>query len=366
MNSESKFQKPQPNSTWANDPINKTLSSDEKIQLYRNMVRIRRFEERCIRSYQSGNIGGFCHLYIGQESLAIGTISVLGPDDHIISAYRIHGHALAVGMSMNELMAEMYGKITGCGQGKGGSMHFLDPKRHFWGGHGIVGGHTPLAAGIAFALKYQNKKGACLCYLGDGAVNQGVLYESLNLASLWNLPVIYIIENNHFSMGTSQERSSAGKPLAKRAEGFAIDWEEVNGHDLYEVRSKTSKALQQAYTKSRPFVLEIHAYRYRGHSMSDPDQTYRTKEDIQSYKDQFDPIMLFENQLKQEGILNEEIIKSIDKDAREEAELSAKFADESPYPPPSAIFDHVYWESDHPEQRTSTGTLFFNQLPKHQ
>lgn len=348
----------------ANKPINMALTSEEKVHLYRDMVRIRRFEERCVRSYQQGNIGGFCHTYIGQEAVALGTISVLGPDDHIISAYRIHGHALAVGMEMNELMAEMYGKVTGCSQGKGGSMHFLDPKRNFWGGHGIVGGQTPLGAGIAFALKYQGKKGACLCYLGDGAVNQGAFYESLNLAGLWDLPVIYIIENNQFSMGTSQERSSAGKSLAKRAEPFDIDWTEVNGHDLYSVRHRTSQALQRAYKTSRPSVLEISTYRYRGHSLSDPDQTYRTKDDIKAYKEKFDPIMLFKQSLQDEGILDENKVSQIDVEARDEAEASAKFADESPYPQPEAIFDHVYWETDNPEEKTSKGTMFFNQIPE--
>lgn len=349
---------------YANEPINKKLSADAKIDLYRQMVRIRRFEERCVRSYQQGNIGGFCHTYIGQESVAVGTISVLEKDDHIISAYRIHGHALAVGMSMNELMAEMYGKVTGCSQGKGGSMHFMDPQRGFWGGHGIVGGQTPLGAGIAFALKYEGKKGACLCYLGDGAVNQGAFYEALNLASLWSLPVIYIIENNQFSMGTSQARSSAGAPLAKRAEGFAIDWDEVDGSNLYEVRYKTEQALKRAHEKQRPSVLEIHTYRYRGHSMSDPDQTYRTKEHIQDHRERLDPIMLFENILKKEGILNDKMIESIDHQAKEDAELSVQFAEESPFPSPDSILKHIYWEEDNADQKVSQGTILFNQLPE--
>ena len=344
----------------AKDPINATLPADRKVHLLRDMIRIRRFEERCIRSYQQGKIGGFCHTYIGEESVAVGTISVLGPDDHIISAYRIHGHAIAVGMPMNSLMAEMYGRIDGCSQGKGGSMHFLDPKLHFWGGHGIVGGQTPLGAGIAFALKYQKKRGACLCYLGDGAVNQGPFYESLNLASLWNLPVIYIIENNQFSMGTSLERSSAGRPLAKRAEGFAIDWAEVNGQDLYEVRSATSKALERAYESQRPTVLEIHTYRYRGHSMSDPDQTYRTKQDIENYREKYDCIQMYQDQLVKEKVIKQEQIDEMDAHARQEAEDSATFADASPYPTADDIVKHVYFETDAPNERTTQGTLFFN------
>lgn len=336
------------------------FSAEEKKALYITMARIRRFEERAIRSYQQGKIGGFCHTYIGQEALAVGSISVLGPDDHVITAYRDHGHALAAGMGMNELMAEMYGKITGCSRGKGGSMHFFDPKRNFWGGHGIVGGQTPLGAGIAFALKYQNKKGACLCYLGDGAVNQGALFESLNLVSLWNLPIIYIIENNQYSMGTSQERSSAGKPLAKRGESFDIDWAEVQANDLYTVREATQVALERAHKKSRPTVLEMHTYRYRGHSMSDPDQTYRTKNEIEEYRKQHDPITLIEKRLKAEGVLDETQIKSIDQAARDEAEAAAKFADESAFPPVSDIQTNVYWETDHPDQKESKGTIFFN------
>lgn len=345
------------------EDINKSLKPDSKIHLYRDMVRIRRFEERSVRSYQQGNIGGFCHTYIGQEAVAVGTISILGPDDQIISAYRIHGHALAVGMSMNECMAEMYGKVTGCSQGKGGSMHFMDPKKNFWGGHGIVGAQTPVGAGIAFALKYQKKKAACLCYLGDGAVNQGPFYEAMNLASLWNIPIIYVIENNQFSMGTSQGRSSAGKPLAKRAEGFAIDWAEVNGQDVYEVRSKTSEALERAYKLNRPTVLEIHTYRYRGHSMSDPDQTYRTKDDIQEYRDQYDCINLFKNKLLKEGVLTEEKVEAIDKQADDEVNAAIKFAEASPFPSEEAIYENVYWEEDHPEHKKSKGTMFFNKKP---
>lgn len=339
--------------------INDNLSDEEKIHLYTEMVRIRRFEERCVRSYQQGHIGGFCHTYIGEEAIAVGSISVLGPDDQIVSAYRIHGHAIAVGMPMNALMAELYGKETGCSQGKGGSMHFLDATRNFLGGHGIVGAQTPLGAGVAFALKYQKKKAACLCYLGDGAVNQGVYYESLNLASLWDLPVIYVIENNRYSMGTSQERSSAGKPLAKRAEGFAIEWDEAQGNDLYDIRTKTTEALKRAYKSHRPSVLEIHTYRYRGHSMSDPDQTYRNKEEIENYKKAQDPIARYQAILEKEGILDEKIRKAIDKAAREEVEASVQFADESPYPPPEAIQTHIFWEEDNLEHKNSQGTLLF-------
>lgn len=214
----------------ATAPINQQLSSEGKISILRDIVRIRRFEQAALKQYTAGKMGGFLHLYNGQESVAVGTISLAGESDHIITAYRDHGHALAVGMSMNECMAELYGKATGCSKGKGGSMHFFAPDKNYWGGHGIVAGQTPLGAGLAYGLKYQGLKGACLCYLGDGAINQGAYHESLNLAALFDLPVIYVIENNGYSMGTSQKRSSAFKScLAERADGYNIAWDTVNG-----------------------------------------------------------------------------------------------------------------------------------------
>jgi pyruvate dehydrogenase E1 component alpha subunit len=345
-----------------NAAVNKSLSAGEKLTLYRDMVRIRRFEERAVRSYFQGKIGGFCHTYIGQEAIAVGSISVLGPNDHIITAYRDHGHALAVGMPMNPLMAEMYGKQTGCSKGKGGSMHFFDPKLNFWGGHGIVGAQTPLGLGIAFAIKYQNKKGACLCYLGDGAVNQGAFYESLNLASLWEIPVIYIIENNRYSMGTSQARSSAGTSLAERGRPFGVVFDTFDGNDLYLVRSKTAEALEYAYTQSKPVILEMDTYRYRGHSMSDPDQTYRTKEEIEYQKQHGDPITRFQSQLIHEQILTPEAIESMDEAIRAEVEQSVKFSEESPYPSVEDIQKDVFWELDHSESQAAKSTFFFNQI----
>tara|TARA_B100001248_G_scaffold260540_1_gene249032 strand:- start:51964 stop:53016 length:1053 start_codon:yes stop_codon:yes gene_type:complete len=341
--------------------INTLLSQEEKIHLYREMVRIRRFEERSVRSYQQGHIGGFCHVYNGQEAVAAGTISVLGPDDHIITAYRDHAHALMVGMDMNSLMAELYGKETGCSKGKGGSMHFFDPSKNFWGGHGIVGGQTPLGAGLAFALKYQGKKGACLTYLGDGAVNQGPFYEALNLASLWNLPLIYIIENNQYSMGTSQERGCAGDTLAGRGSGFGIYNEVIEeGNDVYTIRERTSEALQRAYEEQRPSILEIKTYRYRGHSMSDPDKTYRSKEEIEEYKKTSDPIDRFQEQLVGESVLSVEQAEAINKEAKEEAERAVEFAEQSDFPTKEAIQQDIFWETDNPEQGSSQGTFFFN------
>ncbi|HZP60638.1 MAG TPA: thiamine pyrophosphate-dependent enzyme, partial [Opitutaceae bacterium] len=246
----------------ASAAVNRTLNADQKIGFYRTMVRIRRFEERCLRSYQHSKIGGFLHLYIGQEAVAVGCCSVMGENDHVITAYRDHGHAVAVGMPLNPLMAELYGKATGCSKGKGGSMHFFDPSRRYWGGHGIVGGQVPLGAGLAFALKHKGLKGAALTFLGDGAVNQGAVHEAYNLAALWDLPVVFFIENNGYSMGTSQARSSAGD-LARRAEAYGMAWGVCNGHDLYEVREVTDKFLRLAREQSKPSVLEIKTYRYR-------------------------------------------------------------------------------------------------------
>ncbi|MCC5790208.1 MAG: pyruvate dehydrogenase (acetyl-transferring) E1 component subunit alpha [Opitutales bacterium] len=326
------------------------------------MVRIRRFEERSLKSYtQEGKIGGFLHLYIGQESVAVGSVSLMEENDHVITAYRDHGHALAVGMTMKECMAELYGRATGCSKGKGGSMHFFAPDKRYWGGHGIVGGQTPLGAGLAYALKYKGLKGCCLCYLGDGAVNQGAYHESLNLAALWNLPVVYIIENNHYSMGTSQKRSSAGAPLAKRAEGYDMDWEVVDGSHIYNVRKACDVAMKRAREESRPSILEIQTYRYRGHSVADAnDKKYRTKEEIQKYMNERDPINVFKQTLLEEKVLTEEDADQISKEARDEANESADFANESPYLDKEEILTDVYWESDNDRDEIQKGRIFFN------
>ncbi len=342
-------------------PINARLGNDELIAMYRDMVRIRRFEERCLRSYQQGKIGGFLHLYIGQESVAVGCVSVMKDDDHIITAYRDHGHGLAVGMGMNEMMAENYGKLSGCSKGKGGSMHYFDPSRRYWGGHGIVGGQVPLGTGIAYALKFKGVQGACLTFLGDGAVNQGAVHEAYNLAALWSLPVVFVIENNGYSMGTSQERSSAGLSLAQRAEGYGMNWAIVeNGHDVLEVRDKVAAALKLAHEQLLPSLLEIRTYRYRGHSVADPDTTYRDKKEIEEYKRTKDPIMVFQNALLTEKVLTDEIVAKIDEAARAEAETAAQFAEASPFPSPEDIKKDVYWEADNPADRKSVGRLFFD------
>jgi pyruvate dehydrogenase E1 component alpha subunit len=347
---------------FASAPINKTLSADDKLRFLRDMLRIRRFEQETRPHYEKGKIGGFLHLYIGQESVAVGTVSLMGPNDHVITAYRDHGHALAVGMSMNECMAELFGKATGCSKGKGGSMHFFAPDKNYWGGHGIVAGQTPLGLGLAYGIKYKGLVGAAMCFMGDGAVNQGVFYECLNLASLWDLPVIYIIENNQYSMGTSLERSSAIRTcLAERAEGFAIDWDSCNGEDMYEIRAKTQIALDRAHKQSRPTVLEIDTYRYYGHSVADAkNKVYRSEEEIERYKQNHDPIRLWKARLISEGTLSEEKFETLDAEARTEAKESVKFADESPFPNDASITEDVYFEVDRQTAAGRTGKHFFH------
>ena len=340
-------------------PVNASLSADQRIELYRLMVRIRRFEERSLRAYQAKKIGGFLHLYIGQEAVAVGCCSLMGKDDHVITAYRDHGHAIAVGMELNPLMAELYGKATGCSKGKGGSMHFFDPSRNYWGGHGIVGGQVPLGAGLAYGLKYKGLKGACMTFMGDGAVNQGAVHESYNLAALWDLPVIFVIENNGYSMGTSQARSSAGD-LARRAEGYHMAWGQCEGHDVYEVRACMAHFLEEARKNSKPAVVEIRTYRYRGHSVADPDNTYRAKAEIEEYRRTKDPIQVFQSILLAEKVLNAALIEKIDAEARAEADVSADFAEASPFPTAADLQKDVYWEADNPSERKSGGRLFFN------
>lgn len=346
-------------SQWS---VNQELSNDQKIELLTKMIRIRRFEQVSLKHYQGGKIGGFLHLYIGQEAVAVGTISLSGENDHFITAYRDHGHALAVGMSMKECMAEMFGKQTGCSKGKGGSMHFFAPDKNFWGGHGIVAGQTPLGLGLAYGLKYLEKEGCCLCYLGDGAVNQGAYHESLNLAKLFEIPVIYVIENNGYSMGTSQKRSSAQPEfLAKRAEAYGMDWDVIDGSDIYEVRAKTHIAMERARKEFQPSIIEIDTYRYYGHSIADANhKKYRTPEEIENYKQNHDPINVFRRKLINEGVITDEHAAEITKAAAAEANEAVKFAEESPAPTIADISTDVYWESDNDTDASKIGRHFFD------
>jgi pyruvate dehydrogenase E1 component alpha subunit len=346
---------------YAQAAVNAALTPEQKIGLLREMLRIRRFEQIALKYYNQGAMGGFLHLYIGQEAVAVGTVSLLGKHDHVITAYRDHGHALAAGMGMNECMAELFGKATGCSRGKGGSMHFFAPDKNYWGGHGIVGGQTPLGLGLAYAVKYKGLRGACLCFLGDGAVNQGAYHESLNLAALWKLPVIYVIENNKYSMGTTLERSSAVKHfLAERAAGYGIAWDIVDGENLYEVRAKTAAALRRAHDESLPTVLEIDTYRYYGHSVADANaKKYRPAEEIERYKTHHDPIRLWRTCLVNEGLLTEADADTLDGTIKHEANEAARFALASEPPAPETIFQDVYWEVDHQTEAGATGRHFF-------
>jgi pyruvate dehydrogenase E1 component alpha subunit len=355
--------KPKPIEDYAKSPINEKLSKEEKIGLLRQMVRIRAFEFTALSEYTKNKMGGFMHLYIGQESVATGTCSLMGDHDHVITAYRCHGHALAVGMSMNECMAELFGKATGCSKGKGGSMHFFAPDKNYWGGHGIVGGQTPLGLGLAYGIKYKGLKGAALCFLGDGAVNQGCFYESLNMAALFSLPVIYIIENNGYSMGTSLERSSAFKNcLAERGEAFCVDWVQANGEDLYEVRAVTQKAIERAHNESKPMIIEFDTYRYYGHSVADAKHKggYRTAEEIEKYKAEHDPIHLFKRRLIEEKVITDEQFEALNEEAKAEVGASVTFAEESPLPSDENIFEDVYFEVDRQTEAGRTGKHFFH------
>jgi pyruvate dehydrogenase E1 component alpha subunit len=354
---------------FSKSEVNAALTAEQKRHLLRDMIRIREFENGAHEQYQKAKMGGFLHLYIGQEAVAVGAVSLMGDNDHVITAYRDHGHALAVGMGMDECMAELFGKRTGCSKGKGGSMHFFAPDKNYWGGHGIVGGQTPLGLGLAFGLKYKGLTGCSMCFLGDGAVNQGSFHESLNIAGLWDLPVIYIIENNGYSMGTSQKRSSAyNSCLAERAAGYGIIWDVVrNGSDIYEVRDVIGKAVQRAHAESRPTVLEIATYRYEGHSVADAKHNkksltdgYRTKDEIEHYRKNFDPVESFSARLVEEAVATAEEIKEMKKAAVAETRASVAFADGSPFPATEEIFTDVYYEVDQDTAAGRTGRHFFN------
>jgi pyruvate dehydrogenase E1 component alpha subunit len=347
---------------FSDSPINKSLTNSEKIELYRTMMRIRRFEMVSLKNYNAGKMGGFLHVYNGQESVATSCASLMGDHDHMITAYRCHGHALAAGMNMKECMAELFGKVTGCSQGKGGSMHFFAPDKNYWGGHGIVGGQIPLGIGLAYGIKYNENVGCSLSFLGDGAVNQGAVHESLNIAALFELPAVIIIENNGYSMGTSQKRSSAYRDcLAQRAEAYDMAWDLINGEDVYELRAKLHIAMERARKESLPTVLEVQTYRHYGHSIADANASkYRSPEEIQRYKDEHDPILLWEKKLIAEGVFTAEEAKAIAKEAMAEATEAAEFAEQSDPPTFEDISKHVYWETDNNTEASKIGRHFFN------
>jgi len=312
----------------------------DEVEMLWLMLLIRRFEERASQQYQAQKIGGFCHLYIGQEAVVAGAIAAIRFDDYIITAYRDHAHALARGTSANACMAELFGKDTGCSRGLGGSMHFFDKEHHMYGGHAIVGAHVPLACGLAFACKYRNEDRVTLCFFGDGAINQGAFHEALNLAALFKLPVIFICENNLFAMGTSVERSTSLKQIVDRAEGYDIPGCVVDGMNFRHVRDTLSEVVESIRKDPHPAFVEVRTYRYRGHSMSDP-ASYRTKEQLEKYRLD-DPITRLRAQLTREGKLTNEKFDELDKEAKRIALESVKFAEQSEEPPLEKLYDYTY------------------------
>lgn len=307
-------------------------------ELFEKMVRIRRFEEEAARLYTERKIGGFLHLYIGQEAVAVGACSVLEKRDHVMTAYRCHGHYIAQGGSTRAGMAELLGKATGCAQGRGGSMHFYDVSKNFMGGWGIVGAQLPVAAGIAFAHKYNGNGGVAICFMGDGAINIGAFHEAMSLASLWKLPVIFVIENNQFAMGTPLSKTATSDDLSVRALAYPMARDTVDGHDVFAVRAATHTAVRRAREQSLPTLIEAKTYRYRGHSMADPAK-YRSPEDVEQWRAR-DPILVLGEKLDTLGlsVKREEIIRSIE----EEIQDAVRFAEESPFPDPSTAMNYVY------------------------
>ena len=317
---------------------------EELLNYYREMLLIRRFEERAGQLYGMGLIGGFCHLYIGQEAVVVGMQACLKEGDQVITGYRDHGHMLACGMDAKGVMAELTGRSGGYSKGKGGSMHMFSTEKHFYGGHGIVGAQVSLGTGLAFANFYRGNDNVCLTYFGDGAANQGQVYESFNMAELWKLPVIYVIENNQYAMGTSVQRASAETHLHRRGVSFNIPGEEVDGMDVLAVRAAGEKAVQWCRDGKGPYILEMKTYRYRGHSMSDPAK-YRTKEEVERYRTGHDAIELVRQRLLDGKFADEAKLKDIDKEVRELVAEAAEFSQASPEPDPAELYTDVLVEA---------------------
>ena len=333
-----------------NKPDLKTVSNsesnpspDEMKQLYRDMLLIRRFEEKAGQLYGMGLIGGFCHLYIGQEAVVTGIQSCQEDQDTVVTAYRDHAHMLACGMDAKGIMAELTGRSTGYSRGKGGSMHMFSKEKGFFGGHGIVGASTSIGTGLGFTHKYKEDGGVAVAYMGDGASNQGQVAECYNMASLWKLPILYVVENNQYGMGTSVKRSSAGT-LYKRGEGYDIPGEQIDGMDVFKVQEAARQALDHVRSGNGPYILEVLTYRYRGHSMSDPAK-YRTKEELNTYKEERDPITTLKDLMQAEGI-DEAEIKDIDKDIKAIVNEAAQFAQDSAEPDEAELWTDVLVGTD--------------------
>ena len=319
------------------------LSKADLLAMYEQMYLQRRFEERAMQQYQKGKFGGFLHLYIGQEAISTGTVFAFHDKDDIITGYRDHGWGLCRGISANEGMAELFGKATGCSKGKGGSMHFANAKEHFWGGYGIVGGHIPIGAGFAFANKYKDTGNISATFFGDGAVDQGALHESMNMAQLWKLPVLFVIENNGYSMGTAAKRHTVAE-IVDRAKGYGMKSAVINGMDVFSVYEKMKEIADDVRANSEPYFVEIRTYRYRGHSMSDP-QKYRTKEELEQYQ-KIDPILRLKDYLLSNKLAEEAALKEIEHKIEQVVLDSVTFADESPFPEIHEMYDDMFVEDE--------------------
>jgi len=318
-----------------------SAASKLHLTMLRQMLLIRRFEEKAAEAYALGKIGGFCHLYIGQEAVAVGSLSAVREDDYAICSYREHGQALVRGIPAGAVMAELFGKATGCSKGKGGSMHLFDAQRRFMGGHGIVGGHIPLAAGIAFANKYQGGDQVCICYFGEAAVNIGAFHETLNMASVWKLPVIFLCENNRYGMGTAFERVAAVTDVVEHARSYDMANEVVDGQDVLTMNAAMDRAVQRARNDKLPTLLEVRTYRFMGHSMSDPlHGVYRTKDEVEEQKKK-DPITQLAEKLKEDKVIDQAALDAMDAEIHTEVEQAVKFADESPDPDLAELYNDV-------------------------
>ncbi|MFN7038376.1 MAG: pyruvate dehydrogenase (acetyl-transferring) E1 component subunit alpha [Alphaproteobacteria bacterium] len=323
--------------------VSGNLPASQLIKFYKDMLLIRRFEEKAGQLYGMGLIGGFCHLYIGQEAVVVGMQNCLKKGDCTITSYRDHGHILVAGVEPKSVMAELTGRATGCSKGKGGSMHMFDTEKNFYGGHGIVGAQVPLGTGLAFAQKYRGLDNLSVTYFGDGSAHQGQVYESFNMAALWKLPVIYIIENNEYAMGTSVKRSTASTELYKRGESFGVPGKQVNGMDIFEVYKVGQEAVNFVRSGNGPILLEMKTYRYRGHSMSDPAK-YRSKEEVSAYRENHDPIENLKSYLLNGKYASEDDFKEIEKEIKDTVNEAAEFAKNSPEPEIHELYTDIYNE----------------------
>ena len=324
----------------AKQKLTQKIGKEKAIELLKEMLLIRRFEEKAAQMYGLRKIGGFCHLYIGQEAVAVGAIKPLDLEkDYVVTAYRDHGHALASGIDPNGVMAELYGKSTGCSRGKGGSMHMYDAEKHMYGGNGIVGSQIPVGTGVALKIKYKKEDGVVLCFFGDGAIHQGAFHESMNLAKIWNLPIIFICENNQYGMGTDFRRVSSVEDFSVMGDSYGITGKRINGMDVLTVYDELTGAVKDVRKNGTPLFYEIKTYRYKGHSMSDPAK-YRTKEELEEYKQQ-DPILILKSQLLDDNMITNEEFDTMDDEAKNISAQAADFAENSDEPPLESLYEDV-------------------------